>query len=418
MHTYYRNTVAVQLCNYPCIVQTTSTTATAVPVIHSSPKVAEYIRSLPRRSPRKSPLSKYLRLRNRSPLKPTLHRQATKRVKLDFSVVDGRKLSELQQKLPSTVSTSEQAVTSPAVNGRLLAMALPDTAQQQSLTTRPVIITNQLSSHSPLSANQTSARLNLSPSITNLSTSSPTLMSIMQVHSSKTPEVVQLSRGESPAKQRKFRVVTVPKDSLEGCGSFGSLALANLFSAANESYCPKEKAGESISEGARTASSEQTVVSQSEAGSPVVQASKKQADKAAAPKSQPPSEFDSDLLTTLTPISSPVASSLPVTASTSPTSAAPSETPFRDTSCYADKSKPTAQVSTSGRSSLHSLLSSAVTTSQSPIEPTAKSSGAGLVRIIPLAGTSVLPQLRVVPHVNATRPQHPPVTVSQNVKPV
>ena len=53
-------------------------------MIHPSPKVAEYIRSLPRKSPRKSPLAKYFRLKNRSPFKSAVLRSGPRRIKLNF----------------------------------------------------------------------------------------------------------------------------------------------------------------------------------------------------------------------------------------------------------------------------------------------------------------------------------------------
>ena len=51
-------------------------------VVHQSSKVVEYMKSLERRSPRKSPLAKYHKLRRRSPYKMQLKPPKSK---LDFS---------------------------------------------------------------------------------------------------------------------------------------------------------------------------------------------------------------------------------------------------------------------------------------------------------------------------------------------
>ena len=61
---------------------------------------------------------------------------------------------------------------------------------------------------------------------------SPTVMTMLQV-GQNTPEVVQLSKG-GPFKEPRMPVMSVPKDSLHGRGSFSSIELPSIFSAVGE----------------------------------------------------------------------------------------------------------------------------------------------------------------------------------------
>ncbi len=382
-----------------CFVQSASPAASSTPVVHSSPKVAEYIRSLPRKSPRKSPLSKYLRLRNRSPLKPTLHSQlVTKRVRLDFSDADQGGVSNMQPEVPS--SSSELFPAPMAVAG-LPRVTVSVVAPQPTLP--PKSVTNQLSSLTPQSASQSSTPPSAHLQSVSAS-SSPTLMSVMQVHSSKAPEVVQLSRAESPPNQRKFRVVTVPKNSLEGCGSFGSLVLPNLFSAASESVCHKQKPGESSSRETHVCSPRG--VSKPEARSPTAGALKK---PAAATKSQSPSStaLDSRVSTALSPIGSPT---IPVKPPTSSAPPVPTTTSVNAAAVLASRPATAVQAATHG--SLHSLLMSALASSHSPAETTASSSSARQ----PQASLPASSQIYVIPAVSQSGSRRLPPAVSHGAK--
>lgn len=377
-------------------------------MVHSSPKVTEYIRSLPRRgSPRKSPLTKYRRLRNRSPLKPTLQRQAAKRVRLDFSDVCESETPEVQQEAPSSVSATEQPIRPPlASTDNPQVSASPGTVRQQSLPVNPPA--NQLSSLSPLSA-ASNAPAQLKQSTPSQSTS-PTVMSIMQVHSSKTPEVVQLSRVTSPSKKQKFHVVTVPKNSLKGCGSFGSLALPNLFSAASESVGHKQKSGESSSASGSSKSQPASGASRADVRKPVMEAPKKQTEDAPA-KSPSRIVLDTCSLATLSPIRSPVASVRPATSVSLPTSAATSVN-YSVPSHQADRAGTAVREPAHG--SLHTLLASVNAASQNLAKSTVASPA---VHHTSLPGKQ---RTRVAPRASVLGPQHPPPTLSQsqNAKPV
>lgn len=51
-----------------------------------SPKVVEYMKSLEKRSPRRSPLAKYHKLKARSPYRLSVNQLKPKRVQLDFTI--------------------------------------------------------------------------------------------------------------------------------------------------------------------------------------------------------------------------------------------------------------------------------------------------------------------------------------------
>ena len=69
VHDMYICTHKAALMQYVFLVPQPSPPLPVSPVCHTSPVVVDYMRSLPHRSPWKSPLSKYRRLKQRSPHK-------------------------------------------------------------------------------------------------------------------------------------------------------------------------------------------------------------------------------------------------------------------------------------------------------------------------------------------------------------
>ena len=117
-----------------------------------------------------------------------------------------------------------------------------------------VPITNGLSIIVPsLKSTQVTTLLS-SPSLCNPSlpkpsismSSSPTVMSVLQMHQNS-PEIIQLSKQGEPSHDCKMQLIRLPSSTLESHGSFSGMRLQSLFSTASKVVHQKGKDKESRS---------------------------------------------------------------------------------------------------------------------------------------------------------------------------
>lgn len=193
------------------------------PSLTTSPAVAEYIRSLPKRSPIKSPLAKYRRMKQlrQSPLRMSAERRHSKvATRLNFDSGQSNTTS-------AAVALSNTRATT-AVGG-VRAVVLTSS----SLTTPPAQQTgsllSNLSQSAPLPGHTYSRPDTVVPVATGSVMSSQ--METSPVSSRINPTSKERKRKAS---QQKTHLVTVSKKSLRSSGSFSRLDLSNIFTAVNQ----------------------------------------------------------------------------------------------------------------------------------------------------------------------------------------
>lgn len=193
------------------------------PSVVTSPSVAEYLRSMPKKSPVKSPLVKYRRmkqLRQQSPLRAAEKQQRNKVVtRLNF---------EPSQCSNMTAPAAQVEISSPP--SLPLTHQSPNQPQLLAPSSSPGLISGSPSkaSHNRAKASSivSSAFANILPRPITAPRPSPSTFSAPKINTEKEKRKDKLPQ--------KVHLVTVSKKSLKSSGSFSRLDLSNLFTAVNQ----------------------------------------------------------------------------------------------------------------------------------------------------------------------------------------
>ena len=185
----------------PCTpVAPVTPTSHSSPVVLSSPAVTEYIRTLPKKSPLRSPLSKYRRMKKlrQSPLKTPSPLTRPKPVRLQFNLQPSVHHSPVLQ----DVGVSDTSPVAPSISSPLTSCA--SALNMDALASVPSVrVLHPLLNPAPQSEVFSIAKHNA-------------------------------DRKKSKPKKQKVHLVTVSKKALKNSGSFSRLRLHDLFRTVSE----------------------------------------------------------------------------------------------------------------------------------------------------------------------------------------
>ena len=188
----------------------------------SSPAVIHYMKTLPKKSPIKSPLAKYRRMKQLrpSPLK-TIHATTASLTNLHSSIPTKPTFTASQL---SPLSHFSPAISSSIFDTNITLIPPVSQSMQNFTPLSQQLLSTSTTTQS--SSTTVSSPLILTTGVTSVSTSSPETFSLTKLNAEKK------GREKPPAKVH--HLVTVSKKSLRHSGSFARLRLHDLFQSVND----------------------------------------------------------------------------------------------------------------------------------------------------------------------------------------
>ena len=188
----------------------------------SSPAVIHYMKTLPKKSPIKSPLAKYRRMKQLrpSPLK-TIHATTASLTNLHSSIPTKPTFTASQL---SPLSHFSPAISSSIFDTNITLIPPVSQSMQNFTPLSQQLLSTSTTTQS--SSTTVSSPLIFTTGVTSVSTSSPETFSLTKLNAEKK------GREKPPAKVH--HLVTVSKKSLRHSGSFARLRLHDLFQSVND----------------------------------------------------------------------------------------------------------------------------------------------------------------------------------------